>query len=460
MKHLIVLLLIVALLVACGPTAAEPTEVAPAPEATEAAPGAESTISESPIPVEPTRAQTGAGQVLVVWDQFQRDTESAVIATLNDEFASAHPGVQIDRVVKSFDDLKVTIRLALSDPDGPDVGQVNQGADMRATVEGGLLLDLTPYVAQYGWDQRFSGGILARNSFTADGQEFGTGNLYGVSPTAEVVGVYYNKQKLEALGLTVPTTFAEFEALLAEAKAAGETPIAFGNLDQWPGIHIFSAVQHVLLPDRAWLDDFVYGRGAVSFDTPENVQAAQKTMEWAEAGYFTEGFAGIGYDDSWKMFAGGDGLMMLTGSWLSGDIVSTGGENFGFFLLPGQAAGQTPLAIGGVGLPFSIRAGTADPDLAAEYLDWMVSPRAGELWLESGVLPAVAVDEANVPQGTLLGDIVAAYGAINEADAVGHYIDWAGPTMYDTLAAAIQELMAGQITPEEFVGRVQAEYGQ
>ncbi|MGQ9599905.1 MAG: extracellular solute-binding protein [Anaerolineae bacterium] len=413
-----------------------------------------------PTAVPPTEPPKREAVTLTVWDQFQRDTEKAVIDSLNAEFEAAHPGAQISRVVKSFDDLKVTIKLALSDPNGPDVGQVNQGADMRAVVQGNLLLDLTPYLPKYQWDKRFSAGILARNSFTADGSQFGTGNLYGVSPTAEVVGVYYNKEKFQQLGLSVPKTFADFEALLAKAKAAGETPIVFGNLDQWPGIHIFSAIQHILLPDRTWLDNFVYGQGEVSFDIPENVQAATKVQEWVEAGYFTDGFAGIGYDDSWKLFAGGQGLMMITGSWLSGDIVSTGGEKFGFFLLPPLEEEGKVLAIGGVGLPFCIRAGTKNADLAAEYLDWMVSSRAGELWLEKGVLPAVPVDKSKVPTGTLLGDIVTAYGVINEADGVGHYIDWAGPTMYDVLSASIQELMAMQITPEEFVAKVQAEYAK
>jgi raffinose/stachyose/melibiose transport system substrate-binding protein len=118
------------------------------------------------------------------------------------------------------------------------------------------------------------------------------------------------------------------------------------------------------------------------------------------------------------------------------------------------------LAVGGVGLPFSIRRGTALADLAAEYLDWMVSASAGQLWLEKGVLPAVPVHRAKIPAGTLVGDIVAAYGRLNVTDGVGHYIDWAGPTMYDVLGASVQELMAMRITPEAFVAIVQAAYGE
>lgn len=418
------------------------------------------TETPQPTPVPPTSTPTVATVTLTVWDQFQRDAEKALIDDLNTMFEQAHPGVRINRMVKGFDDLRATIGSELRNPDGADVGQVNQGADMRTVVKDDLLLDLTPYLSQYQWDKRFSPGILARNSFTADGSQFGTGNLYGVSPTAEVVGVYYNKERFQELGLTIPRTFAEFETLLAKAKAAGETPIVLGNLEQWPGIQIFGAIEHILLPDRTWLDDFVYRRNDVSFDIPQNVEAAAKVQEWVKAGYFSDDFANLGYEDSWRQFAGGEGLMLLTGSWLSAEIVNIRGERFGFFLLPPLEEGDSFLAIGGAGVPLTIRHGTEHADLAAEYLDWMVSRRAGEMWLEAGVLPGVPVHESRIPVGTLLGDIVSAYGTIGANNKVGHYIDWAGPTMYDVLGRSVQKLMALESTPQQFVTEVQAEYSE
>ncbi len=38
------------------------------------------------------------------------------------------------------------------------------------------------------------------------------------------------------------------------------------------------------------------------------------------------------------------------------------------------------------------------------------------------------------------------------------YLDWATPTFYDTVTAAVQELMAQRITPEEFVAKIQEDY--
>jgi raffinose/stachyose/melibiose transport system substrate-binding protein len=414
----------------------------------------------SAVPVSPelTDGSSSTVTTLVVWDQFYRDVESNVMETLNAEFEQTHPGVKIERVVKTLDDLKVTLKLALTEPNGPDVAQVNQGrSDMGAMVQADLLLPLNDYSVQYGWANIFSTSVTSRNSFTPDGKTFGQGNLYGVSPTAEVVGVYYNKGIFAEHGWQIPQTFEEFETLLAEIKAAGITPIAFGSLDGWNAIHEFSAIQHLLVTPE-YINNLVYGVNDVSFDTPENQKAAEILLRWANSGYFTEGYAGIGYDDSNLLFKAGNGAMTITGSWLAGELVTDTDQQFGFFLLP-PFEGKSGMAIGGVGIPFAIRKTTDKADLAAEYLNWMVSPRAAELWAKAGMLPAMSLPQsAGIETDNLFGDTLKAWETINKNNAVGHYIDWATPTFYDTLVAELQKLLGGMSTPAEFTAAVQKDY--
>ena len=409
-------------------------------------------------PADQTPAANTGEQVLLVWDQFYRDEESKVMETLNAEFEAAHPGVKIQREVKVLADLQTTVKLALANADGPDVAQVNQGRnDMGALVEAGLLLPLNPYLEKYNWSSVFSTSVASRNSFTEDGKTFGTGNLYGVSPTAEVVGVFYNKDIFKKNGWDVPTTFEDFEALLAKIKTEGITPISFGSLDGWNAIHEYSAIQHLLV-SLDYINNLTYGVNNVSFDIPENRQAAQILQDWAKAGYFTEGFPGIGYDDCNNLFKAGNGAMTITGSWLAPELMVGTDQEFGFFLLP-PFAGKTGLAIGGVGIPFAIRKTTEKQDLAAEYLNWMISPRAAELWAEAGMLPAMALPEdSKVDTNNLFGDTLNAWNAINKENAVGHYIDWATPTFYDTLVAELQKLLGGISTPANFTEAVEADY--
>ena len=405
------------------------------------------------------QAENGAEeQVLLVWDQFYRKEESKVIETLNAEFEAAHPGVRIQREVKVLDDLRTTVKLALSKEDGPDVAQVNQGRnDMGALVEAGLLLPLNGYLEKYNWGSVFSTSVASRNSFTNDGKTFGTGSLYGVSPTAEVVGVFYNKTLFKKHKWDVPTTFEDFEALLAEIKADGVTPISFGTLDGWNAIHEYSAIQHLLV-SLDYINNLTYGVNNVSFDTPENRQAAQILQDWANAGYFSDGFPGIGYDVSNNLFKAGNGAMTITGSWLAPELLVGTDQEFGFFLLP-PYEGKSGLAIGGVGIPFAIRSTSEKQELAAEYLNWMISPRAAELWAGAGMLPAMALPEnTKVKTDNLFGDTLTAWNTINQANAVGHYIDWATPTFYDTLVAELQKLLGGISTPAGLTEAVEADY--
>jgi len=430
------------------------------PSTPAAAPATPTSAPPTPAPATPTSAPPPAPAKLVVWDVWTRDEETAVIEAVHEIFKATHPNVTIDRIAKSFDDLKATSKLALSSPDGPDIVQINQGwSDMGAMVEGGLLVDLTPYAQQYGWNNKISASLRARNSFSADGKEFGTGNLYGVPPTAELVGAYYRKDLFEKLGVSLPKTFGELESILQKAKEAGYTPITFGNLDGWPALHTYSEIMFTKVTDRGYIDDLIYawGKGA-SWNDPIVITAAGKMVEWVEKGFFTKGFEGIGYDDSTSLFNTGEGVTMITGSWMSSTFTAGEyGEKIGFFLVPPEKAGAVKLSVGGTSLAYAIRASSPNRDLAAEYLAVIMSDEAANEWAKAGTVPVASVDKSILQEGTLFADLVKSWDWMNQHDAVGHYIDWATPTFYDTSTAAIQELLSGRITPEEFAQKLEAD---
>ncbi len=393
---------------------------------------------------------------LVVWDNWTRDAEQAMIDQLTAEFEAANPGVTVQREPYDTSDLTALLPLALSEASGPDVAMINQGyTGMGALVRAGLLLPLDDYAAQYGWLDRYAEGLHARNRFTPDGATFGEGNLYGVSNTAEVVGAYYWREDFAELGLSIPTTFEEFEAVLKALKDAGKTPIVFGSLDGWPAIHTWGAIQHAYSTLEE-IDAFMYRREGGTFDTEANLLAAQKMVEWIQAGYFSPGFEGMDYDNqTFAAFLNHQGSMWITGSWMTGSIIAELGEEpIGFFVIPSALPDAPPLSIGGVGLAYGIRAGTEHPDLAAAYIDLVTGPRAAELLFEQGFLPAAEVNPDLLVEGTLTADVVNAWNLISSQNAVGHYLDW---TMPD-IAANIQELMAGQVTPEQFIQDVEADY--
>ncbi|MGZ4150302.1 MAG: extracellular solute-binding protein, partial [Actinomycetota bacterium] len=366
-------------------------------------------VTQASVP--PPPASTGVTETgpvtLTVWDQ-ESGKVSKVWDQLNAEFEQKYPNVTINRVNRDFGELKTLLKLAIQGPHAPDVVEANQGwPDMGGLVKAGLLLPLDNYAKAYGWDQRVSQNVLAVSSWTPDGKQFGTGNLFGYTTMGEIVGVYYNKQMLSDLGLTVPTTMAEFEQDLAAAKQAGQVPIQFGNNDAFPGIHEYAVIQDQL-SSVSDLTDFIFGSqgGQLSFDTPGNLQAATTLQDWSQKGYFTPGFGGGGYDTAVANFAKGQGLFMITGNWIVANL-GADNRNFGFFLMPPAQAGGPPVATGGAGFPLAITTGSQHPDVAAAYIDWMTSNHASDLLLPAGQIPLhTDASTASVQPGTVLADVV------------------------------------------------------
>lgn len=407
------------------------------------------------LPVWPATAQDEE-VTLVVWDNWVRDAEQEMIEILNAEFEAAHPGVTIQREVYATDDLTNILPLELSSDSGPDVTMINQGySGMGALVQAGLLLPLNDYADQFGWWDRYALGLHSRNSFSEDGTQFGVGNLYGVSNTAEVVGVYYHRDIFESHGLEIPQTLAEMETLMNTLLAADVTPIVFGSLDGWPAIHEFSVLQGVYITLDE-LDAFMYKLEGGTFDTEANLMAAEKLVEWVDAGYFSPGFAGMDYDNAtFGDFLNQGGAMWITGNWMTGSIVEELGEEpVGFFPFPSDEAGVPAIVPGGVGLAYGVRASSEHADLAAEYIDLVTGPRAAELLFERGFFPATAVDESLLTPGTLTADMFDVWQAVGAANAVGHWLDWTAPNVDGN----IQELMGKQVSPAEFVADVEADY--
>jgi raffinose/stachyose/melibiose transport system substrate-binding protein len=392
-----------------------------------------------------------AGKVtLTVWDQEVRGGQNKQIQRLNAAFQAKYPNVTIKRVAKSFTDLKTTLKLAVSGPKAPDIVEANQGRpDMGQMVKGGLLRPLDGYAKAYGWPSRWAKTLLDLNRFSADGKQFGSGNLYGVSQMGEIVGLFYNKRLVPH----PPQTFAEFEQQVAAAKARGQVPITFGNLDKFGGIHEFQTVQNQFAPKQA-VRDFVFAKPGASFATPQNTQAAALIQQWARKGYFTPNFNGVAYDSAWPNFVKGAGPFLIAGTWLVEDLAQRMGDNVGFELMPSKSV----VSLGGESLPWSITSASKHPDVAAAYIDFLTNANAARVLVQTDNLPAMPTPAQ--PSSSLSRDVFAAWQKLQSAEGMVPYLDYSTPDFYDQITAAIQRLLAGKDSPSAFTKEVQSDYSK
>ena len=403
-------------------------------------------------------ALQGEGGTLVFWDSNNSGGLQEIVETLGQEFEASHEGVTVEHQGFETDQLVEQLQRAIQSDEGPQISQINQGeTSMGPLVRADAIIPMEQYAEQYGWNDLLSPGLIARNRYSEDGTQIGEGPIWGLSQTAEIVGFYYNRQIFADNEIEVPATFADLEAAMQTFKDAGVTPLVFGNLNAEPAIHLYGEI-HGTMTTREYLDGLIYRTGDQSWDTEEIRQAAAKLQEWQENGFLLEGFEGINPDDAWPLFAGGGGAMLMQGSWQAPDLAAEMAENVGFFLMPPQEAGGIVLHVGGVGIPYGILATAEDPDLAAEFIDTLVSERALELMIEQSALPAMPIPPEMIEPDTLAGDLYTAWNAANEADAIGHFMDWATPTFADTLKAELQRLLGGETTPEAFAQALQADY--
>jgi raffinose/stachyose/melibiose transport system substrate-binding protein len=417
------------------------------------APGADNDGGEEAAPSDIETNVADMGDItLTVWDQQVRGGQADSIEALNAAFEEAYPNVTIDRVSRSFEDLRRVLRLAITDDEAPDVVQANNArSDMGAFVSAGLLRSLDGYAEVYGWDDRFPESIRATASYSDDGTVFGDGNLYGLPQVGELIGIWYNKAKLDQLGIEPPQTLADFEAALQKAKDAGEIPIQFGDADQWPGIHTFGFAQN-MFETRDDIRALGFGNAGPSWTDDPNIQAADKLQEWVDAGYFTDGFNGLKYDPSWQDFAKGEGVFMITGSWLLADLTDAMGDNVGFMAPPTGSTGELTVT-GATGLPFAVTSASDQPDAAAAYIDFITNADAMQTLAEAGELPVVDASDQQV-SGTQ-AQVFDAWSTATGEDALVPYLDWGTPNAYDLITVNVQSYMGGDQSADDLLSTLE-----
>jgi raffinose/stachyose/melibiose transport system substrate-binding protein len=405
-------------------------------------------------------SRAGSDITLKILDANSDPGPNAEQVELIRRFEAAHPGVKIKRTSLPFNNFLNTVKLTMSSSDAPDVSDGNQGPQIDgALIKGKLIKPLTSYAAKYGWNKLWTKTTLAPNSFSSDGTQFGTGTLFGVSSRAEIVGVYYNKAKLKALGSSVPKTFADFEKILAASVAKGEAPFVIGNLDKYPGGHyMMTLADHYSSPSA--LRNWVFGRKGATFDTPTVQKAAAKLQDWAKKGYFEKSFNSVKDSDAQARFAKGEGLFVISGPWVNGGFAAGLKNNVGFFLLPPEKSGEAPKATGSVSLPIHISSKTKNGDMAAQFLDFLTSEQAANVILAKGDLPARPLANPKVDPNSSIASIVAAWRTTSQSPNLVPYMDWPTPTMFDTLMGGTQQLMASQLSPQQFTKKVQDDWAK
>ncbi|MFL6115559.1 MAG: ABC transporter substrate-binding protein [Catenulispora sp.] len=395
-------------------------------------------------------SSAGSANVLKLWHYESADSAMGVAWTQAiKEFEQSHPGVKVQFEEKTFEQLQKTAPMVLNSSDAPDILEYNKGnATAGLLAKQGLLTDLTPAVAKYGWDKKITGN-LATTSRYADGV-MGSGDWYGIPDYAEFGMVYYNKDMFAKYGVQVPTTFEEFTAALDTFAKAGITPLASAGAEYPAQQYLYNLA--LGKADQNWVNQYEIA-GKANFHDAAWTYGANTLADWVKKGYIAKDSVSQKATDMGTAFESGKSPMMVSGSWWYGTFESEV-KNFAWdaFLWPGNS-----LVPGSGGNLWVIPKNSKKAQLAEDFIDITLHPDIQALLANKGAVPVAA--QASDITDPKAKDLVQKFQALRASNGLAYYPDWPVPGFYDALVSATQDITTGK-SVDGALGSLQSAYDQ
>ena len=359
-------------------------------------------------------------------------------------FEAENPGITVTLESAPLDTLRTTLQPQLRSGEGPDVFNWGSGpAFGGAFAEAGLLYDLTAAYEEYEWP--IYG--FARDQVTFDGKTL------GVPGEMETIGLFYNVDMFEELGIEEPTTVAELEAAAATILEAGTIPIAVHDAEGWQGGHLLS----MALSSRVGGDGVeALLNGEASWDSPDVVAAHEIWQRFNEAGYLPPTPTAVDYDTGNALFFAGDAAILPNGSWLVNDIPEL---DFEVGYMPFPAEDGPGIFTAGLGSGPYISSTTDHPEAAVEFVNFLTSPEHGRWMVETlGVVPPFPVDTEDIDVSPLFAQVLEDTASFAGGEGeFGANIDVRSTELFnEAMWNGVQGILTGQTSPEEAAEAMEA----
>jgi len=349
----------------------------------------------------PSSGSNGGGSgatELTVWHYYSVDGQTAGLESLGKDFESTHDGVTVENVYVPFDQLTNKLVQSAGTETGPDVVVFN-AADTYTLKEAGAIGSMNKWWDGYQDKDQFPDAVV---------QKVGD-DIYGVQGFVNLIGLWYNKDILDGLGVQPPTTFEELESTMAAAKAAGKDGITLTGKPNSEG-------EWQAFP---WLS-----RAGWDYAAPEQkplTDAFSMVQDWTSKGYLTKEASTWDQTVPFQQWEAGNTAFAVNGNWQITSAKNDARFNYGVVPIPVGDTGSVYLG----GEAQNIGAFSKHKDLAQEYLEQEFFSKEGELTLLDafGSIPARAdaAADAKVSDDPILSqfaDIVAKNGHVSPDRAI------------------------------------------
>jgi multiple sugar transport system substrate-binding protein len=292
-------------------------------------------------------SSSGDVSKLTVMDYYNNDPDKGLVQTAIDACAT-EIGVTVDRQVVPGKDLIQKVLQQASSKTLPDVLMLDN-PDLQQIAATGGLAPLSDYKVD---TSGFAKGILEAATYK--------GEVYGLAPTVNTLGLFYNKDILAAAGIEPPTTWDELKAAAKALTTGDQYGMAFSAIATYEGSWQF-------LP-------FMWTNGGDEKDltSPEVAEALQLEVDLVNDGSASKSVINWAQADVKDQFAAGKAAMMINGPWQIPSLNETPDVHWGVVQVPVNKVGQTPVApLGGEVWTVPVTGDDAKQAKAAEFVSCM-----------------------------------------------------------------------------------------
>ncbi|WP_407361242.1 extracellular solute-binding protein [Microbacterium sp. LBN7] len=291
-------------------------------------------------------ASSGDPDTLTILDYYNNEPDKTLVQDLLDQCA-ADVDVTIERESVPGKDLIQKVLQRSSSKTLPDVLMLDN-PDVQEIAATGGLAPLSDFDVD---TSGFAQGIL--DAATYDGE------VYGLAPVVNTLGLFYNVDLFEQAGLEPPTTWDELKSTAKALTSGDQYGIAFSAIATYEGSWQF-------LP-------FMWTNGGDETDlqSPENAEALQLWVDLVGSGSASESVINWSQGDVKDQFVAGKAAMMVNGPWNIPALNETD-VKWASVQVPVNKPGQTPVApLGGEVWTVPQTGDKAKQAKAAEFVECM-----------------------------------------------------------------------------------------
>lgn len=366
------------------------------------------------------------------------------------KYEKMHPGVTIKLIQEDDDSVKGKTKTLVASNSIPDIFFSWTGTWGGNFVRGHRAVDLTPVIGPgTKWGKTFAPAAVSAFKYN--------GKYYGIPLYLDAKFMGYSKPIFSKVGVTPPKTLQDLLVVCDKIKAAGYTPIAFGNKEPWAGLHYLGQLLAYNVPQKVLEADF--DPATASYTDPGYVAALDQFKQIVDRCTVGSDVNGISYQTAIQELSDEKAAMYYQ-EIIEFDSSATPNtklkpDQFGFFRLPPAAdAKGDPKALEGAPEGYMISSASRNVPLAINFMKFVTSQaNAKVLSAPPYGQPSAVIggaDPSKMSPSVVAGlkDIAAASYLMPWLDTVNH------PRVASVWLSDVQAFIGGSKTAQEVVDDV------